>query len=498
MISVSDRYKELMMSHIRPKCEPVIKLSGIDKTGKQIEKIWQAKNIKDLKYKRGIDPAGRSLPFMELTWTEVYTGKLNYESYPIIYENIAQYMAVDLSFIQSLGFYNTWKILYESGVTFKTLFDNSTTWGQLKKSVTVEEIKLPRLFLEARPTINGNTITWIARDLLYFLNDTQIKAFRPNDTNTGLGGSMAYINPLLYLLVNARGSFKNNEGIFKATHRTIERLQENTELSAHLLDKDIIIDGITKDNIRNYANLVSHYWDYSGDNINLGSADLKHFSFNNYETVHHFTKRTMYSYPKITNGADIGGYSFKHYTTETDTETYYEREPSSHIEIQGQKLYRWNYDKYGSIKWETTSNGGFYDEINYALGWSSKKLQIHPVNHNSFDNYLLDGEGTVGDAYIGEDFVEDNPINPYDKNSSFMKSRLDVLRKYFNSYHSAVEFETLANPSVETGDVIKIDTNLYNNDGSVIQKNAVIVELELSYNGALKERIIAHEVSQYV
>ena len=77
MIQVSDAYKELVKSNIRPKCEPIIKVSGVDNTGKEIELIWNAKNIKDLKYKRAIDPVGRELPYMELTWTEIYTGKLN-------------------------------------------------------------------------------------------------------------------------------------------------------------------------------------------------------------------------------------------------------------------------------------------------------------------------------------------------------------------------------------------------------------------------------------
>ena len=51
MIPVSNAYKELVKSNIRPKCEPIIKVSGKDNNGKYIELVWQAKNIKDLNYK---------------------------------------------------------------------------------------------------------------------------------------------------------------------------------------------------------------------------------------------------------------------------------------------------------------------------------------------------------------------------------------------------------------------------------------------------------------
>ena len=477
MIQVSDNFKKIMQSNIRPKCEPIIKLSGIDERGMEISKIWKSSNIKNLKYKRGIDPAGRSLPFMELTWTEIYTGALNSESIPIIYENMAKYMSVDLSFNQHLDF-------------------NS-------KSDNVETIKFPRLFLESRPKIEGSVITWTAKDALYFLNDPQIKAFRPNDPNTGLAEedkTIPFINPLLYMLVNSRGSFKTKEGLFKAVHRTIINIEYNIQLSNYKLDKDIIIDGISKDNIRNYANIISYYWDYGES---FGSALLKHFSFNNYRIVHHFKLDTMYGFPKITNGANVGGYSFKHYTTETDTTTYYERLPSSFTEIQGHKLYRWDYDKYGSTNWETNYvTGNVYDEINYALGWNNKKIRINPVNHNVYNNYIIDGEGSQGAFYIGEDFVEDNPINPYDKNSVYPKSRLDVLRKYFNSSHSVLEFETLPNLSIETGDIVTVDTNMtYYIDGqyepTTLSKTGVVVETELNYNGALREKRIIHEVSTY-
>ena len=133
MLQVSDAYEELVKSNIRPKCEPIIKISGTDNEGKEIELIWKAKNIKDLNYKRSIDPIGRELPYMELTWTEIYTGNLNAENYPEKYNNVAKYMAVELTFMQDLGFYNTWKTLNNSKKKWSDLFNGGVTWKELKK-----------------------------------------------------------------------------------------------------------------------------------------------------------------------------------------------------------------------------------------------------------------------------------------------------------------------------------------------------------------------------
>ena len=159
MIPVSNAYKELVKSNIRPKCEPIIKASGKDNNGKYIELIWQAKNIKDLNYKRGIDPVGRELPYMELTWTEIYTGEFDAENYPEKYNNVARYMQVELSFVQNLGFHATWKSLFNKATKWNDLFLGNVSWKGVKNQVQQEVIRLPKMFLTARPKIEGKTIT---------------------------------------------------------------------------------------------------------------------------------------------------------------------------------------------------------------------------------------------------------------------------------------------------------------------------------------------------
>ena len=97
MMPVSDAYKELVKSNIRPKCEPIIKVSGLDDSGNEVELVWQAKNIKDMTFKRGIDPVGRELPYLELTWTEIYTGKFNETNYPEKDNSTCIYLPIYLS-----------------------------------------------------------------------------------------------------------------------------------------------------------------------------------------------------------------------------------------------------------------------------------------------------------------------------------------------------------------------------------------------------------------
>ena len=99
---------------------------------------------------------------MELIWTEIFIGKLNAQNYPEKYNNIASYMKVELSFAQDLGFYNTWQSLRNNGTTWKDLFSQNVTWKQLKKTVPQETVKMPTMFLSAKPTIKGQTITWVA------------------------------------------------------------------------------------------------------------------------------------------------------------------------------------------------------------------------------------------------------------------------------------------------------------------------------------------------
>ena len=239
MISVSQKFLELMKSNIRPKIEPTITVKGQDGEGNQVVLTWKPSNIQSLTYKRGIDPVGRTLPYMELTWTERYYGKLTAENHPEKYNNIAKYMAVELSFEQSLGFFNTWKNLFSEGYTWKSVLELVKTWRGVKRDVLKETVKLPTMFLAANPTVQGQTITWTARDLFYFLNQTQTKSFDKN---------INYRNPIRWFLLEERGNFRNSNEIFDAITATQKKAISDVDGN---IDKTIVFDGSTKNLLMN-------------------------------------------------------------------------------------------------------------------------------------------------------------------------------------------------------------------------------------------------------
>lgn len=475
MIKTSEKFQELMKSNIRPKCEPVITISGVDNNGNETTLTWKAKDIKSLTYKRGIDPVGRELPYMELTWTEIYKGKLNAENYPEKYNNIVKYMEVELSFVQYLGFFNSWKLLFESGATWKELFSGNTTWNGLKSTVGTETITMPKMYLAARPTVEGTTITWTATDLISFLDEKQTKSFLID----GYLGTELYTipfeNPLIYILTDARSNFLNSPKLFRALTDTISNLSSTSV--ADDLDKVIIFENSAKNNILNYANIANKYWDFK-DNI----CYLDYIPFSGPKTTQYFSKKIMTKYPTVTQGTNISAYNFKNHLAVFEQSRQYEKECVAKT-FDNATIYVCQFNECGRA-----INGTFLvSEVNQAVSGVNEKLNIVPLYYNSYDNVL-------NNTVVGEVYSEDNPIYPFSSSDEKAKERFNVLTSYFNKDCASLEFECLPYLSVETGDIVGVDTNLYDSGGNQITKNALIVSMEITYNGALKEKIKAHEV----
>lgn len=479
MIEVSDAYKELVKSNIRPKCEPVIKVSGLDDNGNEVELIWQAKNIKDMTFKRGIDPVGRELPYLELTWTEIYTGEFNETNYPEKYNNIAKYMEVELSFVQDLSFYNTWKTIFNSGTTWRDLL--SKTWKQVKNKVSQEIITMPKMFLSARPTISGQTITWVAKDLLSFANEKQIYEFKG-------GENVTLKNVISYFILNMRGVFLNSQNLFNAYTNTATNLLNQNNIQ-DVIDKRIICDGSSNNIILNLASIYNYYWDFKNDILILNKFNPSSVDFA-------FSKKILFSYPKIENSTSISSYCFKHRIVETDATSAYYRKPSQ-ITSYGNNVYliRYFLDGYGEAYQDSDNLSERLNigDINIARlpgvfqNPNNVNIYVIPIKNNVYENIInIDN--------IGEMFYEDNPINPYDAESNVAQNRKDFLNEYFSNYSTSISFESLANVSIETGDIIEVDTNLYDENGRQINKKAMIISMELNYNGSLRQKIKAHEV----
>ena len=92
----------------------------------------------------------------------------------------------------------------------------------------------------------------------------------------------------------------------------------------------------------------------------------------------------------------------------------------------------------------------------------------------------------------GDSYVEDNRLNPYSASSTYMKNRANNLNKWYSSKYT-IEIESLSNFALELGDLIQVETNLYSGSNQ-ITKNAIILQIEMTYNGTLKQKTYAHEV----
>lgn len=444
MIPVSNTYKELVKSNIRPKCEPVIVVSGRVEDGEDVYMRWTANEIKELKFRRGIDPVGRELPYMELTWTEIYTGKLNEENYPEKYNNVCKYMAVDLRFVQDLLF----------------------SWESIKRQ---EAFFMPRMFLTARPTIQGNKITWVARDVLYFLESLQAKGFEPN---------IPYRNALRWFLLDERGNVRNSTEMLTALQNSQSNILKG---DAETLKKNVVVEGRSKDILLGLANIKSYYWNFKENTAVLDSlfSLIDSMEFFPIETVYDFTSNVMYNYPTMRANPTLSAYSFKQYVCELDEGNKYTLSPYETLIKKGVKFYHYAYKGLGKPT-DTT----FTNEFGKATYSKENTLNITPANLNGI-------EFSINTANDGETFTEDNRCNPYNNTDREILDRVEYLSKYFKKGSYSAEVVSLPNVALETGDLVTTETNLFNGEKRV-SKYAVVLKIELEYNGSLKQKTLLH------
>lgn len=446
MIAVSNAYTELAKTNIRPKCEPVIVVSGQNENGNDISIKWTANELQELKLKRGIDPVGRELPYMELSWKELYTGNFNEENYPEKYNNVVKYMAVDLTFIQDLYF----------------------SWETAKKK---EIINVPRLFLTAKPTIKGKTITWIARDILYFLESLQAKSFEAN---------IPYRNMLRWFLLDERASLKNAKEMITAIQNTQSNLLKD---SNELLLKDIAVEGSTKDILLRLGNIKSYYWNFTNNIAELKSLLSLNESLSQLpiKTVYDFTATVMYDYPALKANPTVSAYSYKQYVCELDDKNKYVLFPYETVSRKGLTFYHYAYNGLGKPTDDLFSKG-----LGKSTYSTSANLTVIPANLNGVEMFIKTEN-------IGEVFTEDNRCNPYSNTDDEITDRVGCLSRYFCKGNYSAEIMSLTNLALEPSDLISVETNLFDSEKR-ITKFGVVLKIEIEYNGSLKQKTTVHTV----
>lgn len=310
--AISDKCAEIMMSNIRPKAEPIIIAKSTNSDGTIKEIVWQAKDIKNLTFKSEIDPIGRTLPYMELVWTEIYDENKDFESTKK-YLSANRYMEVSFSVAQSLGFYNNWKILYNNGTKWKDLFNAKNTWKQLKNDVQKEIITFPVLFLEDKPKIDGSTITWTARDFLYFL-DTPISMIK------SVEDSYTSVNTFFELPRDILASEKTRLSNFKEISNVIAQAESwvngFTYPSVGVLDfklrKPISISENAKNILLHYGNIESIWWSFDCNIplfVNFGGREWRGQA----QRKTSFLKKTMFNIPQKIKNSGVANFNFKYH-----------------------------------------------------------------------------------------------------------------------------------------------------------------------------------------
>ena len=524
MLTTDERYLEIVKSNVRPKIEPYITVSGEDADGNEIELQWKPSNIIDMTYKRGIDPTGQTLPYMELTWKEFYFGKLNANNYPEKYNNIVKYMKVDLYFRQDTSKINTWGdvlggIGSDDTETAKTTWDDfssdawneltgtwdspvspvaivssdeivnwseyvAKTWGQVFKENTSIEIKLPVLFLTAKPTIEGHTITWVARDLLYFLNE---------NVENGFLGNIPWVNHIRWLFLNERGNFPQNFDMINGLSLSQRDAQTTTLVSKdRTVNSQAFFEGKTKDLLKNWAMSQACYFDFK-DNYTILKRFLTLVSSSKRTPVFKFSKKIMRGNPKISMGTDISSFSFIRTAIIQKDDEKYTLDPEQVHTYSDDDGNSFDYGEYVFKGYGTTQGGtpGIKKRDFMVIEEDSdNKLLVNPVELNRVVEFFSNKEALSS----GEMYVEDNPLNYLIKGDTALAEKIASLNVWYSSKRSAIEINSLHNVALEMGDLVEVETNLYDNLGNAIIKRCVIVGIELNYSGVLKQKTIVREV----
>lgn len=479
MIHVSTAFENMMSSNFRPKCG--IKINVIDVSGTETDPIetllfsWTSSEISDFKFTWETDPFGRALPHIELQWREIYHGKLTEDLYPEKYQNVFPYLSVDIEFVQDLDFFASWKTLKDSGTTWKDILDAQKTWKQIKKDVSFESVKMPRLFLRSKPVYERNTVIWEAADCLSFLQDTM----------TGRYYDVSLINLIPVGMISDSSLYFANQNLHMAYYQTRKNIE--AAMDAVAIGKNIIYQGKTNELLMNYASVFNRYIKFLSD----GSFTFCRIGFDYLsDTDYHFAEKLLYDNPTTTRGTNILKYTFDRSRISFDTANKYRVEEYD----VDQNVALFKFKGYGTcLPADNTHIGLYGDDITYAItDISSDQSQmfviVTPIN--IVTDTFSQNVNTIGDVY-----EEKNPINPYDLTSQYVTNRIAKLNEYFKNEYSTFEFSCLPNVALEPSDVAEVDTLFFDEEGQRIQKQAMICKIELSYNGALREKIIAHEVS---
>lgn len=509
MINASEAFYNVITSNVRPEMHISIEVykAGLNTDTLQyyIEtvKTFTEHDITSLTFKNGIDPLSRELPELSLEWKQVVTEKT---------KDTTKYAGcgVRLKFGQDLGYTNTWYNIKQAKKTWGDL--KKQTWYDVRKSSIAEELTMPVMCMLAEPTIQNDEITWKAGGMLQYIQSVKIALGTKINGMFGETTSSGLVSRII-----EEGYYNTNASIF--AYKSFNEIRDyfldlEGDFAKTLPNKSIVIDDTVADSLNGVLSMYCMYiknarpsndYDYYCK-LNLGII------FSSFQEAKHdnaiiaIDDNCMYDYPEVTEISNIHNYEYKTYLntvdydspSTVDSNTSYAADDETRIMHFGYNIGS-PYDKYGDFK--TTPALQAANDIGEVREFSahfknpndvSVKLTVYPINSTSVSNVL-----NVTD--YGENYTEDNKFCVFGPNDTEISTKKENLKKYLNSNSYSLQFEFNGNPMLEPGDIIKVPTGeTYKNGENILPiiKKCVIISTEFTYNGSLKEKIIAHGLSE--
>ena len=395
MIDVGTGYEQIASSRVRPKVEPYISAFYKDEIGDIKSVDWDASKIKNLKFKRSIDPIGRELPYYELSWEEIYRGAVDEYNHPTLYKGVGAYSSVDFQFIQSSVFspslrrvseiYSTWKDTIQNYSSWKHIFNLPKTWKEImEKRESTFSASFPTMFLTATPVVEKNVIKWTARDVFHFLNLSQSGTFKKDENEHALD----FITRIL--------SFE----IEKAPDGELENYLNNTLSSLADWKEEMYIvpytfsyDGLTKDLMLHCLNV----WNMSFKPTD-GFLGVEKINYDDLNVMSSFSKDIMYEPPIYTRGKDVSQYKYVGYDESgngTNFTTFQEDVIGDSFEEDNPLFPHENPNEFGSqAKERRNIILNYFRKDNGSLEFTSlSDLRVEPLDFVEVETNFVDENG---------------------------------------------------------------------------------------------------------
>lgn len=528
MIQTSQKFKDIMLSRVRPQCKAFIRLYEESETEGGSDNIytWEQKDILDFEYERSVDPLGRENSGIVFKWKERYKGKKNIYGEPTKYKNINIGCKVEIEIHQALGFRTQWEQLFNSNTSWKQLLSDGITWKKLFQNPSYESVKLPTVFLYALPTYENDVITWEARDMLSFMktnftyyispvkktaNGDIIEDYIPRKISKIakmlIDSDFEYYNTPQHLETAFENSRTNAEALFYGIKTETETIE--TEVTACLFEEPRC------DALRKIISVYGGYYcDFNLDGSLKFNSILEEGSF--YYTDLAVSRGLMYKEPVLLRPIQVNCVKTQHYdyTPNYDSPVTVKNNGWAYLGESGYTT-DFKYPEYATA-YDRNQN------VNYSLIDSSDSDGVmgNHVWNDALTMMLLDTETDYGTIELtvyplsnfsnekiqsvygmtGETYEENNNLNCIPYLSQDGSDRGNAIIDYFSVKKindievPNMELTIVGIPFIETGDVCYFEGTVI--DGEKVFFPELIVYHKIIYNGTIKSELKTHGMGE--